>query len=99
MHRNRLEFSRWLRAYLGHKRSRVFEWPGFFGSAWSFARSGGQSVIHRRNALTVGLTPSPGLWASIRPAMLPKKRTRRVADLNIYPRCRTKKLLFQLREF
>src|SRR5712692_682165 len=86
MYRNRLEFSRWLRAYLRPKRSRVFDCPGFFGSASSFAHSGGQSVIHRRNALSVGLTPPPGLWASIRPAMLPKKRTGRVADLNIYPR-------------
>jgi len=87
MYRNRLEFSRWLRAYLGPKRSRVFECPGFFGSACSFAHSGGQSVIHRRNALSVGLTPPPGLWATVRPAMLPKKCTGRRADLNIYPRC------------
>jgi len=90
MYRNRLEFSRWLRASLGPKRSRVFECPGFFGSACSFAHSGGQSVIHRRNALSVGLTPPPGLWASVRPAMLPKKRTGRIADLNIYPRCEPK---------
>src|SRR2546425_3055256 len=83
MYRNRLEFSRWLRASLGPKRSRVFECPGFFGSACSFAHSGGQSVIHRRNALSVGLTPPPGPWATIRPAMLPKKRTGRIADLNI----------------
>ena len=34
--------------------------PGFFWSAYYFAHSGGQSVIHRRNALSVGLTPPPG---------------------------------------
>jgi len=85
MYRNRLEFSRWLRAYLRPKRSRVFDCPGFFGSASSFAHSGGQSVIHGRNALSVGLTPPPGLWATTRPAMLPKRRTGRIADLNIYP--------------
>src|SRR2546422_10898203 len=99
MYRNRLQFSGWLRADLGPKRSRVFDCPGFFGSACSFAHSGGQSVIHRRNALSVGLTPPPGLWANVRPAMLPKNRTKRIADLIISPRCRTKKLLFQLRKF
>src|SRR5207302_6222642 len=53
----------------------------------SIALSGGKSIIHSRNTLSVRLTPPTGLWATVRPAMLPKKCTGRRADLNIYPRC------------
>ncbi len=41
----------------------LFEALGFLGPHEGLAHSGGQSVIHRRIALSVGLTPPPGPWA------------------------------------
>jgi hypothetical protein len=98
MYRNRLEFSRWLRAYLRPKRSRVFDCPGFFGSASSFAHSGGQSVIHGRNALSVGLTPPPGLWAYYSTCYATKEGYGTNSRFKHLPSARAEKFLFQKRD-
>jgi|GEM_PF-6582141 len=82
--RNWLEFSRWLQASLGPKRSRGLYRPGFFWSAYYFAHSGGQSFIHRRIALKRRIDAAAGYRGlSIRSAMLPNSGVGRVVDINI----------------
>jgi hypothetical protein len=62
---------------------RGFLGPHFFG----FAHSGGQSVIHRRVALSVGLTPPPGTVGVLSICYATKLCRWSVVDINVSADC------------